>query len=170
MLSKFSQVVVRAEDIDVLTTATSAWLTIALPEKLFSDKYVLRSEWKITRGTNTIACFADWGYLRLGVNLSNGNVVEVRRDGSVVPGEVNSSVEQFVETVRAVLDRYPFHGPSPSDDEVEAAADRIRNVIVDIDPLAVKNNLLWSQVIDAIRMGDFDPAVVRDADWRMVSK
>jgi hypothetical protein len=84
-----------------------------------------------------------------------------------VVGGVNSSLEQFIASVGAVLTRYPFDSPQAkgeSDDryldrtrtEVDRAAGDLRRALSAIDPTAMADpGRFWLDFIDDVHMGAY---------------
>lgn len=88
------------------------------------------------------------------------------------PGFANSSLDQFIATVRAVLSRFPFDRGAASRDVSESgteecafdtyhsdwdqAVDDMMETVQAIDPAAVSDEYtFWRTFLDDVQMGDF---------------
>jgi SUKH-4 immunity protein of toxin-antitoxin system len=86
------------------------------------------------------------------------------------PSFVNSSLDQFIASVRAVLDRFPFGGGEAGMDsdidrlesEWNRAADELEATLGVIDPALVNANAYWLDFLSDVRIGDFSTAEVLD--------
>jgi hypothetical protein len=78
--------------------------------------------------------------------------VEIPRHGVLF---VNSSIAAFTETVRVVLERFPYYDEDAELDEVHAAARDLADLIRRIDPKAMRVDRFWSTLVDDVEMGDF---------------
>lgn len=93
---------------------------------------------------------------RIGFHVSMG--VDVAT-GSIVAGTdefVNSSIETFTATVKAVTARFPFY--SVNEMAVEEVVDRVVKDVVEliqsVESRALERDGFWQGVIDDIQMGD----------------
>jgi SUKH-4 immunity protein len=69
---------------------------------------------------------------------------------------VNSSLEQFIETVRVVIERFPFYGVASELEERERIGDELAEAIRSIDPAAgVDPNGFWQIFLADVMIGDF---------------
>jgi len=68
------------------------------------------------------------------VDPTTGQVLEITRQGTVL--FVNSSIAAFTETVRAVVERYPYYDEDAEFDEIHAVARELADLIRGIDPEA----------------------------------
>ncbi|GAA5198220.1 hypothetical protein GCM10023322_71100 [Rugosimonospora acidiphila] len=85
--------------------------------------------------------FGTYGYGLVCLDPDTGQVVDmVASRGEIVRGPLlaNSSLDQFIRTVKAATELFPYHDADP-DADLEAAADRLRTRLKPIDPQA------WSQ-------------------------
>jgi SUKH-4 immunity protein len=83
---------------------------------------------------------------------------------------INSTLEQFIAAVGAVLNRYPFNRPqgkNESDEsyldrtraELDRAADDLKVALNAIDPAAIEDpDGFWRTLIDDVQMGNFSSA------------
>ncbi len=77
-----------------------------------------------------------------------------------VPAFVNSSLAQFTETVRTVVDRYPYYSMASSPHEVGAAATEVAAIVEAIDPPALAPQLYWTTFVEDMRAGAFPSEVL----------
>jgi hypothetical protein len=119
-----------------------------------------------------LVCFGSIAYAqRACLDPRTGAVValmDARRGGDYkVVGAVNSSLEQFIASVSAVLTRYPFDSPQAkgeSDEsyldrtsaELDRAADDLTQALRAIDPTAMEDpGRFWLDFIDDVHMGSY---------------
>jgi SUKH-4 immunity protein len=148
-------------------------LELAVPKEMLGY-YRAESELTLLElpGVRQFVCFGLLGYSdRVGLDPHTGEVVallDMRGDGSKwADCPINSSLEQFITSVRAVLNRYPFDSPQAneeSDDsyldrtraELDRAVDDLKRALNAIDPAAMENlDGFWMTFLDDVRMGDF---------------
>jgi hypothetical protein len=127
-------------------------------------------------GGRQLVCFGSVAYSqRACLDPQTGAVValmDTRRGGdNEVVGVVNSSLEQFIASVSAVLNRYPFDRPQAkgeSDEssldrtsaELDRAADDLKKALSAIDPAAMEDpGRFWLDFIDDVQMGDYSTDV-----------
>jgi hypothetical protein len=96
------------------------------------------------------------------VDPLNGEVLQVF-DGAD-PRPVNSTIGQFVESVRAVIGMFPFYETSDSGlDTGQAVADRIAEAIRRVDSAAMEPDTFWETFVHDVAIGDYSTAdVVKD--------
>ncbi|MGW0828635.1 SUKH-4 family immunity protein [Streptomyces sp. NPDC002845] len=68
---------------------------------------------------------------------------------------VNSSVAQFVDCVRRVGDAFPFYSADSDFEEWEAAAQRVQDIICEVDSAAYREGSFWYEFRWDVSMGDF---------------
>ena len=121
-----------------------------------------------------LVCFGTvMGSYRVCLDPHTGEVLEII-DGP--PGDewaewlINSTLEQFITSVSAVLNRYPFDSPQgkeESDDsyldrtraDLDRATDDLKVALSVIDPTAIADpDGFWMTFIDDVRMGNFSNA------------
>jgi hypothetical protein len=80
------------------------------------------------------------------------------------PRLVNSTIRQFVESVRGVIDMFLFYETSDSSfDAGREVADRIGEAITRIDPAATEPDTFWETFVQDVASGDYSTAdVVKD--------
>jgi hypothetical protein len=84
--------------------------------------------------------------------VATGEIVHAPATGSTDLNPVNSTLEQFCESVKAVIQRYPFGDPSADLDEV---AEELRQELSQIDSAAAAHNGFWETFTDDVAMGDY---------------
>jgi hypothetical protein len=92
-----------------------------------------------------------------GIHLdpSTGEVLVVLDHAGAVPQLVNSTLAQFTDTVRTVIDMFPYYDRDGRLDEREAAAKRLAGAIRRIDPVAMNPDSFWGTFVDDVAIGDF---------------
>jgi hypothetical protein len=101
----------------------------------------------------------------VGVDLATGHVVEVLDVAGSVPLFVNTSVEMFTKTVKAVIGRFPYYDEDATDEQIQTAATDLRNMIERIDSAAIVPDRYWSTFIDDVELGDLSTeAILRIED------
>lgn len=90
----------------------------------------------------------------VGLEVDTGRVVEVID----APGRprlfINTSLADFVHTLVAVADRFPYYDTDAGEDEIEAVSAELLEVIRRIDPPAAEADRYWSTFIDDSLIGD----------------
>jgi len=71
------------------------------------------------------------------------------------PSFVNSSLQQFTATARAVVDRYPYYSLASSAEQVIAVAGEVAAIVDAIDPPALGADLYRATFVDDMRAGAF---------------
>ncbi|MFE1028565.1 SUKH-4 family immunity protein [Streptomyces sp. NPDC058818] len=74
------------------------------------------------------------------------------------PGDVNivnTSSSHFTQCVLRLSEMFPFYAEGSDSDEWEAAAQRVEDVIRDIDPSAYHEGSFWYEFRWDVTMGDF---------------
>lgn len=129
-----------------------------------------------TSGGRQLVCFGSIAYAhRACLDLQSGAVVSLLdlRDGEGGEGDewviglVNSSLEQFIAAVGAVLSRYPFESPQAKGESEKSSLDRTRaaldraaddltQALRAIDPTAMADpGRFWLDFIDDVQMGAY---------------
>ena len=103
--------------------------------------------------------FGEHPFTALCLDPADGQVVDlvVRTGGAIVRGPrlVNSSLEQYVATVREATARFPFDDGSGEDLDYDRAADSLRAHLRPIDPAAWEIDGHWDSFYWDITMGDW---------------
>lgn len=91
------------------------------------------------------------------INPATGEIVEVAFGEARL--FVNSSLEQFAQTVTAIVERFPFYSKDSendvNDEEVAAAVRDLSAIIGRIDPPAMIEDRFWSTFVDDVAIGDY---------------
>jgi hypothetical protein len=158
-LTTFKEPVVGRPDVVEALTKTG------VPKGSVGRAYRAASEltWINVPGRGRLICFGKSGLSNdICVDPSNGEVLHVV-DGTN-PRLVNSTIGQFVESVRAVIGMFPYYETSDdSFDHGQAVADRIAAAIKRIDPAAAEPDTFWETFVQDVAIGDYSTAdVVKD--------
>jgi hypothetical protein len=89
------------------------------------------------------------------VDPATGQVLELPHVSHAAPLVVNSSLNAFTETVRVVLERFPYYDEDAEFEEIRAVAHELGDLIRRIDPVAMATDQFWSTFVDDVEMGDF---------------
>ena len=100
--------------------------------------------------------------VRFGSTILDGSMCLDPRSGEVVqlvgPARkrlfVNSSLRAFTAVVHAVSQAFSFYPDSATDEEIDAAAERIAEVIRRVDEGALVADGYWSIVVSDVMIGD----------------
>jgi hypothetical protein len=78
-----------------------------------------------------------------------------------LPGSVNSSLNQFIDSVRATFERFPFDGGVGTDSdrlysELDQAVHDLTDILRGIDtPALADESTFWRTFLDDVQMGNF---------------
>jgi hypothetical protein len=99
------------------------------------------------------------------VNEDTREVVQV--DSADQLHFVNSSIELFATTTRAVLEEFPLYSEDAPFSEFDAAAHRIRAIIAQLDPAAMRDDdSFWLTFVNDVAHGDFSSEdVQKEVPW-----
>jgi len=88
------------------------------------------------------------------MDVATGSIVILR--GTAV-GFVSSSLEKFIETVKAVTARFPFYSEKDVlvEEVVDQAVKDVMDAIRSVDERALEQDGFWTTLVDDIQMGDF---------------
>jgi len=108
---------------------------------------------------------------------STGEVLYISKWSSLRPNLVNSTLEQFTSTVKALIEAFPYYAEDPDEVDVEmlgamydASAARLAALIREIDPAALTPDTFWDIfLVDVVHgnywtediLGDHDPETGR---------
>jgi len=129
--------------------------TLGVPRNFIGKRYRLSSEVRPVAlpAFGTLVQFADSALGALYLDPSNGKVISpTSADGPII---VNSSLRQFDDTVRTVIEMFPFYNRGSSIEERQGVADRMRSALQLIDPAATVVDSFWGNYIDDLEIGDF---------------
>ena len=90
----------------------------------------------------------------IAVDLVTGHVIEIVDPPGDATLFVNTSVEKFTQTVKAVIDQFPYYDTDASDEEIRTASDQVLDAVKKIDPEAAVPDRYWSTFVDDMRNGD----------------
>jgi hypothetical protein len=92
----------------------------------------------------------------MALDPANGRVLDVMDLDEPVVRIANSSLKQFSECIRAVIDLFPYYHEGADFDEIDAATGRISAKLNDIDPVALEDpDGFWRTFVDDVQMGDY---------------
>ena len=94
------------------------------------------------------------------VDLVTEHVVEIINAARSAPLFVNTSIEQFTQTVKALVDRFLYYGHEATGDEMDIVAGELLNVIRSIDPEAAVPDRYWSTFVDDVQIGDLSTEAI----------
>jgi hypothetical protein len=104
-----------------------------------------------------------------------GNVLCIynNQDPQPYPQFVNTTLGQYVKTLNALIEAFPFYDDLDRDlnevdvevlaAEYEASATRLADIIQAIDPAALVSDSFWANFLDDVRQGDFGTKAVLTA-------
>lgn len=153
--------------LDMASGASSAFPWVDVPRDLFGDMYRAHSSLslKVIQGGREVACFGDVGRIDWACfDLVSTEVFQVSKISDDPPRLINSTLGAFSETVRIVIERFPFYDTEDYDlwDEV---ADEMSHMMGEIDQASLVVDSFWATFIDDMRMGDLSTEdVLADPD------
>ena len=111
-------------------------------------------------GRGRLICFGKSGLSNdICVDASSGEVLQVLEGGN--PRLVNSTIGQFIESVRAIIRMFPFYETSDSAFETgQAVGDRVADAIRRIDNAATEPDTFWETFVQDVAIGDYSTADV----------
>jgi|SRR6185437_13098283 len=155
---------------DIVNDAMLQSLNIGVPKSFFGA-YKADTNLSLLNipSRGKLICFSSSDLTKLCLDPNTGEVVQVIivPDGPCHP--VNSSLEQYRKSVKAVYDRFPFDswqpGMSSDSDEImdmvfqewEMAADELRAILhdIDMDPAVLSEIGFWGTFLDDLMMGNY---------------
>jgi len=87
------------------------------------------------------------------MDVATGSIVELAPDWTT--GFVNSSLEKFIETAKAVIARFPFYGENDAEEVTYRAAEEVTDAIRSVEESAFERDGFWATLVADIQMGDF---------------
>jgi hypothetical protein len=100
----------------------------------------------------------------IGVDLATGHIVEVIDVPDSPLLFVNTSIEQFTQTVKAVIDRFPYYEEGAAEEEIQGVASELLEKIRNIDPAAAVPDRYWSTFVDDVEIGDLSTEAILAID------
>jgi hypothetical protein len=95
-----------------------------------------------------------WG--RICVHAGTFAVVHVAEPDATTTNPVNGDLDLFTESIRAMIDRFPFHDEDAELEDRERVAAELRAVLHAIDGSAVEAaNGFWTTFLDDVTIGDY---------------
>lgn len=91
----------------------------------------------------------------LAIDLSNGHVIKVIDVPAKPMLLVNTTVDQFTLTVRAMTERFPYYAKTAEYEEMDRIAEELRGIVRSIDEKAAVPGCYWSAFIDDVQDGNF---------------
>jgi SUKH-4 immunity protein len=158
---------------DLLRHSPSIWQALfidGVPKSFIGRRYTANaSVTLLERQLNEkILCFGTSGLSDvIGVDLTTGHVVEVLNARGSPLLFVNTSIDQFTHTVKAVISRFPYYDHDATDEEIQAAATDLREIIRFIDSAAMAPDRYWSTFADDVEIGDLSTEAILAIDKRM---
>jgi SUKH-4 immunity protein len=141
-----------------LPAARHALFEEGIPKELFGGGYsadvdLTVHEWD---GRAPIVRFGSSGLMEmLGIDLSNGHVIKVIDVPAKPMLLVNTTVDQFTLTVRAVTERFPYYAKTAEYEEMDRIAEELREIVRSIDEKAAVPGCYWPAFIDDVQDGNF---------------
>jgi hypothetical protein len=155
-----------------LPSAQQALFEDGIPLALVGGRYEADSGLSVVERTNRapVVRFGTSGLsYAVGIDVVTGNVVEVINDPSQHTNLINTRPVFFTQTVRALVERFPYYSRNAGYDEVDALAKELRNIIRSIDPEAAVPGNYWPGFVDDVQMGDFNTEDVLEWESRLGS-
>jgi hypothetical protein len=92
-------------------------------------------------------------YSSMCMDVATGSIVELAPDST--SGFVNSSLEKFIETAKAVIARFPFYGENDPEEVTDRAVKDVTDAIRSVEERAFERDGFWATLVADIQMGDF---------------
>jgi hypothetical protein len=94
-------------------------------------------------------------YSSMCMDVATGSIVTLAPDSTT--RFVNSSLEKFIETAKAVTARFPFYGENDADvkEVVDRAVKDVTDAIRSVEESAFERDGFWGTLVADIQMGDF---------------
>ena len=92
-------------------------------------------------------------YSSMCMDVAAGSIVELAPDSTT--GFVNSSLEKFIETAKAVIARFPFYGENDPEEVTDRAVKDVTDAIRSVEERASERDGFWATLVADIQMGDF---------------
>lgn len=90
----------------------------------------------------------------IGVDTATGYVVEVINGSWMQVNLVNTTVELFTHTIKALINRFPYYPRGAGYDQIDSACEDLREIIRSVDPEASVSSIYWPGWVDDVQMGD----------------
>lgn len=147
----------RPEDLQTLTSD-------GIPKSFVTERY--RAEPSLSVTTDNVGR----RLVKFGSTVLNGSMCLDPHTGEVIQlvganssrWFVNSALAAFTTSVREVTKAFPFYPDDATSAEIEAAAQRVSEIIRKVDDQALFPDRYWSTFIDDMRTGDWATGAVLD--------
>jgi len=139
--------------------------TRGVPRRIIGHEFVALPEAQFVADDSggTLVAFGSCG-LRgvICLDPSDGSVVHVPSPSAPERHPVNSSIEKFIESSAAVIQRFPFYCDDDNSDQWETVAGELATTLGDIDSATALHNSFWVTFLDDVRMGDYSTTMIVD--------
>src|SRR5262249_48166719 len=92
-------------------------------------------------------------YASMCMDVATGSIVTL--GSGLVTEFVNSSLEKFIETAKAVIARFPFYSENDPREVIDRAVEEVTDSIRSVEESAFERDEFWATLVDDIQMGDF---------------
>src|SRR5439155_15845601 len=92
-------------------------------------------------------------YSSMCMDVATASIMEIEQDSTT--GFVNSSLEKFIETAKAVIARFPFYGENDPEEVTDRAVNDVTDAIRSVEESAFERDGFWATLVADIQMGDF---------------
>jgi hypothetical protein len=140
-----------------------ALFVVGVPKGFIGRRYAVDSNVTLLarEGSAPLVRFGSSGLAdAMCVDIMTEHVIEIINAPASEPLFVNTSIEQFTRTVKAVVDRFPYYVQEASDDEIILVAGELLDIIRSIDPEAAVPNRYWSTFVDDVQIGDLSTEAI----------
>jgi len=147
-------------------TVRRALFVDGVPQGFIGRRYVVDSSVTLFKQrSELILQFGTSGLSNpVGIEIATGHVVKIMNARSFPLIFVNASVEQFTETVKEMLNRFPYYSRLESDKKAEAVGTELLETIRRIDAEAALPDRYWSIFTDDVKIGDLSTEAVLGLD------
>ncbi|GGW25186.1 hypothetical protein GCM10010294_70550 [Streptomyces griseoloalbus] len=138
--------------VDLKVARDNAMLTV--PKEFFGYRSLDAAE-RVQGGSGR--SLIRFGVIGLGVSVhldeSSGEVLSGADSGEL--DMVNTAISHFAQCVILLADMFPFYEEGSDVDEWEAGAQRVENIIREVDPNAYREGSYWYEFRWDVSMGEF---------------
>lgn len=92
----------------------------------------------------------------IGVDVGSANVLgilDVPQQPTIL---VNTTIDMFTRTVKALFERFPYYAKEAEWAEIDSVCAELREIVRSIDPEAAVPGCYWPGFVDDVQMGDFN--------------
>jgi hypothetical protein len=90
----------------------------------------------------------------IGIDIATGNVIQVIDGRQKLTIPVNTALDLFTLTVKALIDRFPYYPKGADVEQIKSVCEDLRVIIRSIDPKAAAAGWYWPNLVDDMLMGD----------------